>query len=251
MEEQIHRHDFFFILAIEEGDGEHQIDFTQYSISNYSVFILRPSQIHQLIIKKGSKGFLMAFDSSFYSPIEESKKNMFSIVSRTNYFKLEVEIYNRLIPILNYIFAEYSNKKAMFNDNIRANLDVFFIELFRQTKPLTTETQHNAYSNGIYEKLLELLDAQFCIHKQVTYYAKALNLTTYQINSITKKAIGKSCSQLIIERTILEAKRYLITTSNQVNEISYHLGYDDTSYFIRLFKKNTRLSPEVFRKTFK
>ena len=251
MIEQTHRHDFFFVLAIEKGNGEHQIDFTNYSINNYSVFILRPSQVHQLILKKGSKGYLIAFDNSFYSPKEESKKEMFSTVSRNNYYKLETETYNRLIPILDYIFSEYSNKKIMFRDNIKANLDLFFIELFRETKNSDIQTKNNSYSIRILEKLLELFDIHFYNNKQVTYYAKELNLTTYQLNSITKKALGKNCSQLINERILLEAKRYLITTSNQINEISYHLGYDDTSYFIRFFKKQTGLTPEIFRQSFK
>ncbi|WP_299157598.1 AraC family transcriptional regulator [uncultured Tenacibaculum sp.] len=251
MIEQTHRHDFFFVLAIEKGNGEHQIDFTSYAILNYSVFILRPGQVHQLILKKESKGYLMAFDNSFYAPKEKLKKEMLSIVSRNNYYKLETEIYNRLIPILECILSEYSNKKIMFRDNIKANLDLFFIELFRQTKNSDTLTKNNSYDISTLEKLLKLLDIHFYKNKQVSYYANQLNLSTYQLNSITKKALGKSCSQLINERTLLEAKRYLVATSNQINEISYHLGYDDTSYFIRFFRKQTGLTPAIFRQSFK
>lgn len=251
MIEKTHRHDFFFVLAIEKGNGEHQIDFTDYSIHNYSVFILRPSQVHQLLLEKGSKGYLMAFDSSFYSPKEKLKKEMFLTVSSNNYYKLDTKTYNRLIPVFNSIFSEYSNKKIMFRDNIKANLDLFFIELFRQTKNADIQTKNNSYSIKFLEKLLELLEIHFYNNKQVTYYAEKLNLTSYQLNTITKKTVGKNCSQLINERIILEAKRNLIATSNQVNEISYHLGYDDTSYFIRFFKKQTGLTPETFRQNFK
>lgn len=249
MIEPIHRHDFFFILAIEKGKGEHQIDFSNYSISNYTFFILRPSQVHQLTLKKGSKGFIIAFDNSFYSPKEDLKKEMFSTVSRVNYYKLTSKIYVKIIPILEYIFSEYSNKKLMFRDHIKANLDLLFIELFRHNK----STNNNAINNSIHlaETILELIDNHFYNNKQVSFYAEKLNLTTYQLNSITKKALEKNCSQLINERILLEVKRYLITTPNQVNEISYHLGYDDTSYFIRFFKKHTGLTPEAFRQSYK
>ncbi len=250
MIEKTHRHDFFFILAIEKGNGEHQIDFENYSIDNYSVFILRPSQVHQLLLKKGSKGYLIAFDSNFYSPNEKLKKEIFLTVSRNNYYKLKTETYKKLIPVLNYIFSEYSNKKVLFRENIKANLDLFFIELFRQTKNSDIQTKNNSYSIKLLEKLLELIDIHFYNNKQVTYYAEELNITIYQLNSITKKTLGKSCSQLINERIILEAKRNLTATSNQINEISFHLGYDDTSYFIRFFKNKTGLTPENFRQSF-
>ena len=74
-----------------------------------------------------------------------------------------------------------------------------------------------------------------------------LNLSTYQLNAITKTTLGKTCSDLINEYIILESKRYLLATSNQVNQIAYHLGYEDVSYFIRFFKKHTGYSPETFR----
>jgi AraC family transcriptional activator of pobA len=50
---------------------------------------------------------------------------------------------------------------------------------------------------------------------------------------------------------ILEAKRCLLATSNQVNQTAYRLGYEDVSYFIRFFKKQTGYSPEAFRNSFR
>ncbi len=44
----LHRHDFFFLLAIKNGKGNHEIDFTAYKVLDNSVFFLRPGQVHQL-----------------------------------------------------------------------------------------------------------------------------------------------------------------------------------------------------------
>jgi AraC family transcriptional regulator, transcriptional activator of pobA len=63
--------------------------------------------------------------------------------------------------------------------------------------------------------------------------------------------VGKTVSALINEQIILEAKRYLLATHNQVKDIADHLGYEDVSYFIRFFKRHTGHSPEAFRKNFK
>ncbi len=59
--QDIHRHDFFFILALRKGKGEHTIDFTPYKIKNNSIFFMRPGQVHQLVLKAGSTGYLMQF----------------------------------------------------------------------------------------------------------------------------------------------------------------------------------------------
>ena len=82
-------------------------------------------------------------------------------------------------------------------------------------------------------------------------YASLLHLTPYQLNAITKETLGKTCSQVINERVIIEGKRYLLATADQVNQIADHLGYEDISYFIRFFKKHTGYSPQAFRENFK
>jgi AraC-like DNA-binding protein len=75
-----------------------------------------------------------------------------------------------------------------------------------------------------------------------------LNLSSYQLNAIAKAAVGKNVSELINDQIILEARRNLLATSNQVKEIADQLGYEDVSYFIRFFRKQTGYSPEAFRK---
>jgi YesN/AraC family two-component response regulator len=74
-----------------------------------------------------------------------------------------------------------------------------------------------------------------------------LNLSAYQLNATVKAALGKTCSEIINEHITLEAKRCLLSTSRQINQTAYRLGYEDVSYFIRFFKKQTGYSPEAFR----
>jgi AraC family transcriptional activator of pobA len=101
------------------------------------------------------------------------------------------------------------------------------------------------------EELLELLETHITTHKQVSEYAQLLNLSAWQLNTITKTTLGKTCSELINEYIILESKRYLLATNHQIKEIAWHLGYEDISYFIRFFKKHTGYSPELFRHNFR
>jgi len=56
---------------------------------------------------------------------------------------------------------------------------------------------------------------------------------------------------VITDHIILEAKRQLLATTSQINQIAGGLGYEDVSYFIRFFKKHTGHSPEAFRQKFK
>lgn len=65
MVQEYHRHDFFYMLVLEKGSGSHDIDFTPYVISDHAVFFMRPGQVHRLVLKAGSTGYMMQFSEGF------------------------------------------------------------------------------------------------------------------------------------------------------------------------------------------
>ena len=247
----LHRHDFFFLLALQNGNGKHEIDFTEYEVQNNSIFILRPGQVHQLQLKAGSTGFLAEFDTAFYHPKDKLANQRLIKAGNKNYCAFEAERFKKLQDVLANIFNEYTLKQEGYIEVIKANLDIFFIEFIRQSSnPLGNTKSSTTYAQERFEEFMDLTSTHITTHKQVSQYADLLNLSTYQLNAITKTTVGKPASELINEQIVLEAKRYLLATPSQVKDIADHLGYEDISYFIRFFKKHTGFSPEAFRKNF-
>ena len=248
----LHRHDFYFILALKKGKGIHEIDFTAYEVNDNSVFFLRPGQVHRLELNAGCTGYLVEFNSGFYHSRSESSNQRFRKASNKNYCTLEEARFNKFQAILSSMFYEYNAREEGYHDIIKSNLDILFIEFVRQSansvhKPTTV----NPYVQERFEEFLELLDKHIVTRKQVSQYTEMMNLSPYQLNEITKSSIGKTASEMINERIILEAKRYLLATSNQIKDIADLLGYEDASYFIRFFKKHTGHSPEAYRHNFR
>jgi AraC family transcriptional activator of pobA len=230
MTQELHRHDFFYILALKKGAGTHAIDFTAYDITDHTVFFIRPGQVHQLTLKAGSTGYLMAFNINLY--------------------QLDSAGIKKILSILNYIADEYTCQQQGYQDVIKANLGILFIELVRQNTQ-ADPGKADSYAMQRLQDFMELLEKHIYTSKQVSQYAEMLNLSTYQLNAITREMLGKTGSEVINEYIILESKRYLLATSNQVNQIAFQLGYEDVSYFIRFFKKHTGYSPEAFRANFR
>lgn len=246
MQQELHRHDFFYILALEKGAGIHEIDFTPFKICNHSIFFMQPGQVHQLTLKAGSTGYLVQFSADFYYPHDKATNQLLRKINTMNFFRLDAGNFKKTLAVLTHIFNEYSNRQEKYQEVIRANLDILLIELIRQNckgDPTTTIS----YTQEKLDEFLELVNTHLATHKQVSQYAAMMNLTPYQLNAISKTSLGKTCSQVITEHIILESKRYLLATTNQVNQIAWQLGYEDVSYFIRFFKKQTGYSPEQFR----
>lgn len=244
--QELHRHDFFYLLALKCGQGEHVIDFNPYLIADHNLFFMRPGQVHQLRLNAGSQGYLIQFDAAFYFPKDRTALQLLRKASTVDCYQLHAAGFQKLQRMLDVIAAEDNEREEQYEEVIKAQLGILFIELIRQKKgPANDKT--SLYQQERLEEFIALLEVQIFTHKQVDQYAEMLNLSPYQLNAITKAALGKTCSEVINDQIVLEAKRCLLATSNQINQTAYRLGYEDVSYFIRFFKKQTGYSPEAFR----
>jgi AraC family transcriptional regulator, transcriptional activator of pobA len=241
----LHRHDFYFVLALKEGDGTHEIDFVPHAVTDNSIFLLRPGQVHRLELKRSSVGYLMELGKNVFHP---TSNEAFRKVVAKNFCQLDESTSNKLQGILSSIHQEYTTRIENFEEVIKANLSILFIELVRQRKDKgSREDSRTDYAEERLNEFLALIEEDIAEHKKVSHYAGKMNLSSFQLNSITKTLMGKTAAELIDDHILLESKRYLLATTNQVNQIAYHLGYEDVSYFIRFFKKHTGSTPEMFR----
>ena len=100
----LHRHDFYFVLAVKSGSGIHEIDFVQYPVQSNAVFILRPGQVHKLELTADTTGFLLEFDLSFYQPKNTIAEHRWKKASSKNYCEVEAVHFNKLYTHLAAIF---------------------------------------------------------------------------------------------------------------------------------------------------
>lgn len=247
MVQPLHRHDFFFMLVLKKAVGKHTIDFTNYPVVGNTIFLMRPGQVHQLTLKKSSVGYLLHFSNDFARLREHSANLWLRRVGNVNYYALEETSFKKIFPLLDTVFQEYTDRLQGYEHVIHASLETLFINLIRHQQVLQIPNEHTSYEQERLDHFLALLEDHMVAQKQVGFYAETLNLSPYQLNGITKRMLGKTCLELINEHIILEAKRNLSATTDQINQIAYQLGYDDPSYFIRFFKRHTGYSPNVFR----
>ena len=67
------------------------------------------------------------------------------------------------------------------------------------------------------------------------------------LNIICKNNFQKSVSEIIETRKLIEAKKLLIHSNKTVSEIGYELGYNEKSYFSRVFRNKLSVTPTQFR----
>jgi signal transduction histidine kinase/DNA-binding response OmpR family regulator len=77
---------------------------------------------------------------------------------------------------------------------------------------------------------------------------KTLLVSKSQLHRKVKALTGVSVTQYVNHIKIQKAKELLLNTELNINEIAYEVGYDDPTYFSRVFKKVMEVSPDQFRK---
>lgn len=252
MDQPVHRHDFYFVLAIEKGQGNHTIDFISYDVHDYFVFFMRPGQVHELHLQQGCTGFILEFSKDYLHSKHKKTRLLLRTIGQQNLYSPGQKSFQRFVQYLTTIQEELRTENDEFLDVTKANLQLALIELYRsrESRSLHLDAKEK-YKQEQLDLFLELLENDIANYKQVSAYAEMMHMTSYQLNQITKTLIGKTCSQVINEQIILEAKRLLLVTSQPINEVAWQLGYEDVSYFIRFFKKHTGYPPEEYRQNFK
>lgn len=82
----------------------------------------------------------------------------------------------------------------------------------------------------------------------VNAMALQLHLSPRYLSDMLKQETGKTAIELIHIYLVNEAKNRLKTDDQRVSDIAYELGFENLPYFSRLFKKETGISPNQFKK---
>ena len=94
----------------------------------------------------------------------------------------------------------------------------------------------------------QLIEKHFQASKLPSDYAEMMHLSANYLNKLCKEETGQTAGALIRKRIIIEAQRLLHYTNLSINEIADKLGFENPSYFITFFKKETHFPPDQYRR---
>ncbi len=85
-------------------------------------------------------------------------------------------------------------------------------------------------------------------NRTVKYFASLLSTHPNHLNAVVKRKTQKTAIAFIHEQLVLEAKALLSQTELSIKEIAFKLGFNEPSHFNNFFKKQTHLTPVLYRK---
>lgn len=139
-------------------------------------------------------------------------------------------------------------KQFKEEEDVVAGLVYSLVMLVTRCHSLQLHKNKSTASERIVMDFKSLLSRNFLEKKEVLFYASELNITPKYLSEVLLNETGKTAKVLIAEHIFLEAKSLLRQTAMTVQEICHWLGYEDTSYFTKAFKKQENITPLAYRR---
>jgi len=248
-----HRINHYNILVITTGLGFHYIDFVKHDFTRGSILFVATEQVQAFDFKPGNDGYLISFTENFLTDTIKRTEPL-SSTWLYNYHlqspKIQVKAVEQdhFFGITEKMYQEYHTKDAFAKDEIiQSLLNLLLLRSERIKRTEFSDPYKINYSN-LFFKYKNLCEEKYAETRNVKQYAEELNISYKHLNNICKQCINKTAKQFIDDYIILESKRYLLSTNRHIKEISETTGFDESTNFVKYFKKHTNLSPEKFRK---
>lgn len=246
-----HKLTYYDITFIISGNGKFNLDGNEFPVVPNQLYFTAPGQIREWKVDQVPQGLVLIFEEeflcSFFSdPLFVKNLSFFRNQHALPEMLIDAENSSYFTNLLLQIEGEIANTKE--THLLRALLYQALAWLNRQYRE---QNQLDIKPSNHKARLFtQLVENHFQTQHSVSFYASELCITSGYLNDLVKKETGISAKQYIINRLVTEARRLLQYSESSVAEISWTLGFADSSYFIRLFRNETKVSPLAFRKKY-
>lgn len=248
----VQRLSYYDITVLTDGCGTLGIDHYKQPLEQGTVFFSSPGQIRKWDAGNTPEGYVLIFEDEFLCAFFNDTQfvqhlSFFHTYEIPPVLRLAPDDYHKLVTLFQDVKNEIASFKQKDKHILRALLYqilIFLNRTFISVYPSAEKKPMNRYI----KQFIRLVDATHHQYRTVEYYARQLSITGGHLNSLVKDCFGISAKKYILNRNILEAKRMLLYTDMSIDEIADCLNYENTTYFVRVFREQTHITPLHFRK---
>lgn len=250
-----HTHDYVELIYMCQGSTTHIVEGKEINLCEGDLLFLGQGIRHS--IKKAERNDIAVnfivlphfFSDTLYamgekeSPIKNFFVNCLCGNDSNSYLHFNVsnvtEVQNLMENLILIVMGETPNKRRQ----LQMTMELIFMQLITHTDKLIAELNEDT---ALF-KILDYIETNY-INGNLS---EASQIFHYEISWLSReilKKTGKTFTQLMQEKRLSQAAFLLKNTNKSFTDISVAVGYENTSYFHRLFTLNFNMSPKEYRK---
>ena len=224
--------DGFSAIIMMTGEATVSIDMQNYSVKPNTIVFFNPDSIIRTVkCSANAAAYFLAFSKSFVNEIQIDLSTSLPVYMRFG-----------KAPVLEVAPQDVDEIRQLFQlikTMLRSDKERYRHEIIR-----------TLFTTAFYiiTEINQLLQQYNKRERNVSFYAKQLNITPKYLSSVVKEVSGKTAARWIDESVILEAKALLKYSGMSIQEIAYHLNFSTQSFFGKYFKQHTGTSPSRYKR---
>lgn len=254
----VHWHDDMEIIYIKKGQGLITVDLKPYPVSAGSILFILPGQLHSIeqyedqsmeyenILFKLDLLISKQADScyrQYFQPLLNGKSSIPTLLEPSHPYYAPVAA---CIDGADEICKTYPTAYELA---IKAQLFYMFHILYSRccvTKPQQTSTK----TLDKMKFIIKYVENNYMEKISIADMAKELNLSESHFMKFFKNTMGTSFTSYLNEYRLTMVSRLLVSSESSILDIAAESGFDNLSYFNRMFKKQFGMTPREYRKKF-
>jgi len=250
-------HDFPELFYVSECGGEHGLllDGKEYALTKGQLMIYPPNAVHQGVRKSNAVIDIISFEtdsdiSCLYGKI--ITLNARQAQALTELMSAGIRIFQDA-PCSGYDkgMSLHQRANAYELQRFKNSLENFLIDLYlsQRTPENLPASNSEIFSEEQFDRIVCYMKRNVDKSLSLSELAEAFSFSVTKIQRLFYKHTGCAPMQYFTELKLQAAKEMICGTAMNHTQISAMLGFSSVSYFSKLFKKKTGVTPSEYAKT--
>ena len=246
----LHINNYIEIYVYIEGNHQYIVENSVYKLKKGDVIIINPREVHKALTNKEVlyERFYFLVDQRTFARMHLNPLS--SILNkedgRSNLISFEEPVRQRVLDTLYGISDCFKEGRE---DQLRAY--ALFLSLLAEIDRYLREEQpmelQNAHTPEVLKRILSYVAENTAEIQSVTEISDALGFSPQYLSSYFSHQVGTPLKTYVQAKKIALAKN-LLAHGSDVTEACYDCGFNDCSYFIKVFKKYVGVTPMQYKR---
>ncbi|MEK7198786.1 MAG: AraC family transcriptional regulator [Bacteroidota bacterium] len=211
-----------------------RIDFPEASFDN-------PTQCLALAIDNKKINDTLNFLNEKYP--KQGQNNFWQLDENNFFFQNNEEMTNIINKIINIC-----QSTSIFKDTLAdLSLQELLVKIVQSQTLKAVDEGNIKTANPYLSNIIAVIRESISNKIELKSIAKQAGMSTSSLYRLFKNELGISPVEFIILEKIKLAKHYLTDKNIYIKNVSYEAGFDDSNYFIRIFKHYEGITPKQYR----
>ncbi len=241
----MHHHRSFELYYLVKGNREYFIEDRFFAVNEGDLVII-PQKVFHRTAGKGGLRFLIHFTDTFLEKFFTPATLTPLLEGIPFVFRANEKDRNHILSNLENLLSEYN--KNSHNEMLMAG---FLYQILFSVANAPNDYVPQSYANENITQIIQYINENYSHISDIEQIAEHFFISKFYLCRLFSRNLGISLVAYLNTIKIREACTMLLSSSDNMTEIAMQCGFNSSSYFCKVFKKEKSMSPTDYRKKYK